>query len=510
MVMVMKKKKKQKIKDREKSLLKKILEMEKSQRLKEDKDMHFLEKSTMNKRLIYVMILFIVLFLTIVLYLVYFQLFRSESVADNSHNKRLWINENVIKRGNIYDRNGNILVYSQKDENGNSQRIYTNPLVDSTFTGYNSVQYGKSGLEKTYNKELLDISDQSKSKIRDLVEQSGIGNDLNITIDQRIQDIAYDILGDYTGSIVVMDPRDGEVLAMISKPSYNPNTIENDWENLVQSNNAPLLNRASQGVYRPGSTMKIVTTTAILDSEIDTSFNDTGKVTIQGYNIENFGGYTYGSLNLRSAFLNSVNTYFASKTDQLGKDYFKEISEKYMFNKNYKFDLEKINSKIPFDGLNQVDLAMTGFGYGKTQVTPLHMAMIASAIANGGKMMQPRLVRNVVDKDGKIVKKSSSEVLAQVTSEENANTIRDFMVDVVNRGTGTAAYINATQIAGKTGTADKNNGATDAWFVGFAPAYDPKLAFAIVLEDSNGTGGDSAAPLAGQLVNSIVNNIDLE
>lgn len=507
MVMIMKKKKS---KDKENSLIKKILEMEKSQRLKEENDNHFLEKSTMNKRQIYVMIFFIALFLAIVLYLVYFQLFRSQSIADNNHNKRLWVNENVIKRGNIYDRNGTLLVYSQKDENGISQRIYTNDFVDSTFTGYNSVQYGKSGIEKTYNKELLGLSDKATSKIRDMVEQSGVGNDINLTIDQRIQDMAYEALGDYTGAIVVMDPRNGEILAIVSKPSYNPNTIEADWDNLIQSKNAPLLNRTSQGIYRPGSTMKIVTADAILKSEIDTSFVDTGTVTIQGYDIKNYGDLSYGSLNLRGAFLNSVNTYFASKTDELGKDYYKEVTEKYMFNKDYKFDLEKVSSKIPFDQLNQVDLAMTGFGYGKTEVTPLHMAMIASSIANGGKMMQPRLVLNVVDKDGKEIKKSENKVLSEVTSEENANAIRDFMVDVVNRGTGTEAYIQAAQIAGKTGTADRDAGATDAWFVGFAPAYDPKLAFAIVLEDSNETGGESAAPIAGQLINRIVNNINLD
>lgn len=509
MVILMKKTNK-KNKDKEDSLFKKILDMEKSQRLREDKENHFLEKSTMNKRLIYVMIFFIILFLTIVLYLVYFQLFKSQSIADNSHNKRLWVNENVIKRGSIYDRNGNILVYSEKDENGNSQRVYTNPYINSTFTGYNSVKYGKSGLEKTYNKELLNISDNATSKIRDMVEQSGVGNDLNLTIDQTIQEISYEVLGDYIGSIVVMDPRNGEILSLVSKPSYNPNSIENDWDSLVQSTNAPLLNRTSQGVYRPGSTMKIVTADAILDSQIDTSFNDSGKVTIQGYDIENYGGYTYGNVNLRSAFLNSVNTYFASKTDQIGKDFYKEVTERYMFNKDYKFDLEKINSKIPYDELNQVDLAMTGFGYGKTQVTPLHMAMIASSIANNGKMMQPRLVRNVVDKDGKEIKKSESEVLSQATSAENANTIRDYMVDVVNRGTGTGAFIQSVQIAGKTGTADRDDGATDAWFVGFAPAYDPKIAFAIVLENSNSTGGDIAAPLAGRLVNSIVNTVNLD
>lgn len=502
--------KKKKNKDKKKSLIEKILDMEKNQRLKEDRNNHFLKKSTMNKRLIYVMIFFIILFLIIVFYLVFFQLFKSETIADNSHNKRHWIDENVIKRGSIYDRNGNPLVYSEKDEYGQSQRIYNNGLVNSTFTGYNSIKYGKSGLEESYNKELLNISDKSISKLRDMVVQSGQGNDLNLTIDQQIQEIAYQSLGDYIGSIVVMDPRNGEVLAMVSKPSYDPNSLEYDWDSLIQSSDAPLLNRASQGVYRPGSTMKIVTADAILKAKLNTSFNDTGKVTIQGYDIENYGGYSYGGVNLREAFVKSINTYFAKKTDELGKDFYSDVSEDYMFNKDYKFDLKKIDSKIPVDELNQVDLAMTGFGYGKTQVTPLHMAMVTSAIANNGKMMQPRLVRNVVDKDGKEVKSSESTILSEVTSAENANLIRDFMVEVVNRGTGTQAYIQSTQIAGKTGTADRDDGETDAWFVGFAPAYEPKLAFAIVVENSDTTAGESATPIAGNLVNNIINNVNLD
>ncbi|MDU7143098.1 MAG: penicillin-binding transpeptidase domain-containing protein, partial [Anaerococcus vaginalis] len=229
-------------KDKEKPFIQKILDMEKKQRLKDEDNKHILEKSTMNKRLIYVMMLFILLFLSIVLYLVYFQLFKAQTLADNSHNKRNWVNENVIKRGNIYDRNGNLLVYNEKDDNGNSIRVYKNGKINSAFTGYNSIKYGKSGLEKTYNKELLDISDQPTSKIRDMVEKSGVGNNLNLTIDQTIQKIAYESLGDHIGSIVVMDPRNGEVLAMVSKPSYDPNSLDQDWDMLTQNTNAPLLN----------------------------------------------------------------------------------------------------------------------------------------------------------------------------------------------------------------------------------------------------------------------------
>lgn len=305
-----------------------------------------------------------------------------------------------------------------------------------------------------------------------------------------------------------MNPKTGEVLALVSNPSYDPNSVDEDWDFLIQNTDGPLVNRATSGAYRPGSTFKIVTATGVLNYDIDTSYNDTGVETIQGYDIKNFADQAFGMVNLRSAFVNSINTYFASKTNDLGRDKYKELAEKFMINKDYEFDMDKNNAIIPFDDLNQVDLAMTGFGYGKTQISPLHMAMITSAIANEGKMMQPRLVTKVIDKDGKIIEEKKDKVLSEVTSVENANYIRDMMVSVVNEGTGTSAYLDSVQIAGKTGTADKENNLLDAWFVGFAPAYDPDLAIALVVEDSDDTGGVVAAPIARDIISEIYQTIE--
>ena len=181
-----------------------------------------------------------------------------------------------------------------------------------------------------------------------------------------------------------------------------------------------------------------------------------------------------------------------------------------MFNKPFEFDLEKYDSVIPYKELNQADLAMTGFGYGKTQVTPLHMAMITSTIANGGVMMKPRLVSTITDKDENVIYENKKEILSKVTNMTNANTIRDLMVDVVNEGTAKGAYVDGIQVAGKTGTADKANGFIDAWFVGFAPAYDPKIAVAIVVENSADTGGVTVAPIAGNLIRDIFNQVNLD
>lgn len=496
------------MKNNKKSFLNRIIEIEKKSR--KNQKSNVLKKTTMNNRIIYVMLFFIIIFLSIVLYLVYFQLIKAEELAANDHNKRNWVDENAIVRGSIFDRNGNKIVYSQKDNQGNWKRIYNYGIVDSTFTGFSSSQYGKSGLEKNYNNQLLNLSKAPISKFRNMVEKTGYGNNLVLTINQEIQNIAYNYLKEKTGAIVVMDPRNGEILAMVSNPTIDPNTIDNYWGEIIENNEGPLVNRAVQSNYRPGSTFKIISTIGILESGIDQSYNDIGKETIQGYDIKNFSDAIYGPLNLRSAFINSVNTYFASKIDKIGKDKFKEVVERFMFNKDYQFDLETIKSKIPFDDLNRADLAMTGFGYSKTEVTPLHMAMVTSAIANDGQMMQPIMVKSIVNKDGKVIEERKHKVLSHISTIENANLVRDFMVGVVNEGTGTAAYQDAIQIAGKTGTADKNNGSTDAWFVGFAPAYDPKISVVVILENDGSTGGQSAAPLAGALIRDISYSVKIE
>ena len=490
-----------------KSFIDKIKEVEEKQRYKENSQLKVLTKSTLNKRLVFVMVFFVFLFMFVALYLVYFQLFKAKSLADNSHNRRLWLNEDLVKRGSIYDRNENVLAYSQKDGSGKQVRIYNYPQASAPVTGYSSTTYGKTGIEKSYNKELLAISGENFSNFRKMVVKNDTGNDLHLSLDQNIQNIVYNYLSAYKGSCVIMNPSTGQILAMVSTPSFDPNTLDNDWNNLIQTTDGRLVNRATLGLYRPGSVFKIITSASILENKIDTSYKDEGSEIIQGFEIKNYGDQIFGNLDLRSAFINSANTYFANKAVNLGKDKLGKTSEKFVFNKDYEFDLDKNNSVIPFKDLNEADLAMTGFGYGKTQITPLHMAMITSAIANDGVMMRPRLVDKITNKEKEVIFEADDEVLSKATSEKTANTIRDMMVEVVNSGTGTNAYLNWVQLAGKTGTADKADGNVDAWFVGFAPAYEPKIAFALVIEDSQGTGGEVAAPLARNIVRDIFNTI---
>ncbi len=505
-----KKNRKAKKRTGKKTFVDKVKKIEEEQRINSSKNLKVLSKSTLNKRLLFVMIFFVLLFMGLALYLVYFELFKSKTIASHENNRRLWVNEDNIDRGDIYDRNGNLLVYSEENADGSRNRIYNYGRISSTVTGYNSKTYGKTGVEKSFNKQLLNLSDGSISNFRKLVVNDDTGNDLHLTLDQNIQNLTYNYMSSYVGSAVVMNPKTGEILAMVSNPTFDPNTVDSDWENLIANNNGPLVNRATSGLYRPGSTFKIVTANAILESKIDQNYNDTGSELIQNFEIKNFGDMVYGPLDLRSAFINSSNTYFAAKTNEMGKEKMMQMTDKYMFNKTYPFDLEKYDSIIPYKELNQADLAMTGFGYGKSQVTPLHMAMVTSTIANGGLMMQPRLVDSIANKDGDTIFKSKEKLLSDVTGGVKANTLRDYMVDVVNEGTGTGAYINGIQVAGKTGTTDKDNGFIDAWFVGFAPAYDPKIAVAIVVENSADTGGVTVAPIARNLILDIFNQVNLD
>lgn len=493
-----------------KSIIDKIKKIEQDQRIKDNSRLKVLSKSTLNKRLIFIMVVFVLLFMLLALYLVYFQLFKAKKIADNSNNRRLWLNEDLIHRGSIFDRNENLLVYSQDDGQGKQVRIYNYPLASASVTGYSSKTYGKTGIEKSYNRQLLALSDENFSQFRKMVVKNDTGNDLHLSLDQHIQNIVYAYLSNYKAACVIMKPNTGEVLAMVSTPTFNPNSVDADWNNLIQTDDGRLINRTTQGLYRPGSAYKIITATSIIDNKLNQEYDDTGSEEVQGYEIKNFGDQVFGHLNLRNAFIYSSNTYFAAKSNDLGKEKLAKTSEKYMFNKKYDFDLDVNKSIIPFDDLNQADLAMTGFGYGKTQMTPLHMAMITSAIANEGVMLKPRLVNKITDKEKKTVYEAEDEVLSKVTNKDTAEKIREMMVGVVNEGTGRKAYLDSTQIAGKTGTADKSDGNLDAWFVGFAPAYEPKLAIALLVEDSQGTGGDIAAPIARNIIRDIINTISLD
>lgn len=465
-----------------------------------------------NRRIIIVLTAFCTLFVGLVAYLSYFQVFKAEAVKNNSYNKRLWINEENVLRGSIIDRNGNILAYSEKEGDTNT-RYYKYGNLYSHIIGYSYREYGKAGLELEYNNVLLDISENTAiNELKNLVLPTSVGNDIKLTIDHSTQEKARSLLNGQNGSIVLMNPKNGEVYAMVSLPDFNTSELHENWKALTDNPDSPFINRATQGLYAPGSIFKIITTLSAIESvdiDLDLEYECVGSTNIDGYILRDYNERAHGNIDLHDAFVRSCNPYFAEKALEIGKERFGSVAERFMINQEIDFDLPVQVSRFPYKGnIGDTELSASGIGQGKVVVTPLNMAMMVSAIANDGEMVRPILVKEIINKDGRITKSMTTKTISIVTGPSVAREIKDMMVDAVKTGTGTNARIRNVTVAGKTGTAENPSGNSHSWFVGFAPAEDPRLAVAVILEEAGTSGGQGAAPIARDLLIYGLNSID--
>jgi cell division protein FtsI/penicillin-binding protein 2 len=477
------------------------------------------------------MVVFLFCFVALISYIAYFQVFSAPNIAEQQGNQRLWAKRNEVLRGTIYDRNKNALTTSARIDALKQKRTYVNGDLYVHALGYIDTKYGLTGLEANYDSDLTNynkitnnISNLSKDFSIDKLKQVfknrkedevKIGNGIITTLDPTLQKIAYDALGNSKGAVVALNPKTGEVLAMVSKPTYNPNDLENSMKaaNEGTSENSPLINRVTSGLYPPGSTFKTVTLSSALDNMPDVTtrtFNDTGKIVFnEKQSLSNDSGEVNGTINLKEAFRLSSNFVFGTLAMELGNDKLKTTAEKYGFNNTIDSDGFKM-SQSKFPKLTKVEvgsIAQSGIGQSSILATPMQMALVSSTIANNGKMMEPRLVNQVIDKDGNVVKTIDSKVYKQVISPANANIIKDYMKNLVDSKINSSwGYFQGTDTAGKTGTADYNlaNGESakpHSWFIGFAPANDPKVAVAVIVENG-GYGASAAAPIAGKVINA--------
>jgi peptidoglycan glycosyltransferase len=306
---------------------------------------------------------------------------------------------------------------------------------------------------------------------------------------------------------------------MVNVPTYDPNDIPENYAQLNADRDAPLFNRATQAGYQPGSTMKVVTAAAALDSgefTADDTVSGQSPKEISGVPLENAGGESFGDIPLTDALTNSVNTVWAEVGEELGTDTMYKYMDRFGFNEEPPLDYpefqlatsgEFADGKLLDAGSDQIDVGRMAIGQDKLNVTPLQMAMIVSAVANDGELMEPRLWSKVIDTDGR-EEEMSPDRQSRVMSEDTANTLTDMMKDVVNEGTGGSAALGEIQVAGKTGTAeiDIENNVNQAWFVGFAPADDPKIAVAATVERTSGFGGTVAAPIAQQVMEVLLSD----
>ena len=464
-------------------------------------------KAKNRHRILFLLVIVVVLFLAVSVYLVYFQLAEAKQLAAHSLNRRNYIDETLVDRGNILDRSGAVLAESVPGEHGFT-RLITYPVDMAHIVGYNSITYGKSGIEQSYNDYLLNIQDRDVvEKLRQVVTDGSQGNHVTLTIDHRLQLYANQLLAPYYGSIVALDATTGEVLAMASNPSFDSVMIDQNWSWIIEDQTGPLLNRASQGLYVPGSIMKIITAVAIEESGIDQSYLDQGAETVTGYTFINYNNAAYGEVDLKAALVHSINTYFANKGLAVGAEKMAEVAERFMIGQVVPFDLRTARSSSPYQpAMAEVDLAAAAFGQGTTQVTPLNMALASGAIANGGQMMKPQLVKDIRSPQGSLIRTITPESLSQVTSRSIADKLAGDLEAVVEANP--AAGVWGARVGGKTGTAESQDGLVHAWFTGFIRLEGRDVALAVVLENQTLMGGDAASPIAGALFQWILNNYD--
>lgn len=462
-----------------------------------------------NKRISLVLLLFSVLFLSLIVYLTTIDLYYRDEYASNNLNARSIAREDTILRGSIYDRNGETLAYSKIDD-GVQKRYYPHLSMYAHVIGYSSKTYGKSLLEKSYNADLLGEDNiNAVFNLKNLLKgEMSTGNSLTLTIDHPTQKKADALMSPYRGALVAIDPQTGAILSMVSKPDFNPNEtyLHQSWSELTNREDAPFLTRATMGLYPPGSTYKTVTSALILEEGLDnTVVNDTGSVDIAGHTIRNTRGNVYGQTDLASAFRNSSNVYFAQVGSQIKSSKHQDIAKRFGFNQSLDFDFPYSKSKFQTGSMSKPETAMASIGQGKTLVSPLHLAMITAAFANDGTMMRPYLVQQVSAPTGFPVKTAKPSTLSQPVTPTVARQVKDMMLDVVETGTGGNAKIRGIQVGGKTGTAENEKTTDDpekthALFVAYAPYDDPQIAVAVILEYAGHTGGSIAAPIARDVI----------
>ncbi|MBU1670261.1 MAG: hypothetical protein KKF41_08785 [Actinobacteria bacterium] len=468
----------------------------------------------MNRNIKILLAIFTICLLAVVVNLTWIQIFGAEGINGNAYNKRRLVQEYAVQRGDILSADGQVLARSV--DTGTEyrwQREYPLGKLFADVTGYDSWKYGRTGLEETFNKELLGLGPQLtvRGLGNRLLGANRKGNSLRLSVDTGLQRTAVEALGARKGGVVAMNPRTGEVLAMVTYPTYDPNVAVPlpgrdtgaAWAALVADPNKPLFDRSTLGLYPPGSSFKVVTAAAALDLGVvnpQSTFDCGGKLVVDGYPIYDYGRRSHGELTFAEALVVSCNITFAQVGAKVGASALVEYAELFGFNREVPFDLPLGVSKVqPAKTMTPVDLAVASFGQGGDLATPLEMALVASTVANDGVMMAPYLVTEILDYNGKTIESAEDEQYQEVIDRATAETLTAMMVDVVDEGTGTAAQIDGVQVAGKTGTAEIEGAEPHAWFICFAPAEDPVIAVAVLVENA-GEGGRVAAPIAREVL----------
>jgi penicillin-binding protein A len=457
----------------------------------------------------------VLLFALLIVWTSRWTVFDSKALNNDVLNRRTLIDELKIKRGRILADDGTVLARSLPAVGGTFTRTYPTGDLFSQAVGYAIAAQGRSaGLERSHGEELRGLQ-TGLSSIFGQLSGHRVGDDVHTSLDPKAQKLALAELAGRAGSVVALDPRTGAVKVMVALPTYNDNHPDAIGPNIST------FNRSTQSGYPPGSTFKVVTASAAIDSGKYTPNSivsgDSPK-TISGVPLANDLNQSFGDIDLTRALTFSVNTVWAQVAEHLGRGTMTKYMKRFGFYSRPPLDYppDEMVASRPYSssgrplapGSPNEDIGRIAIGQGGLRVTPLQMAMVAAAVANGGKLMTPRLAQRVVDSDGRTVRTFKPSVYSQVMSSSTANAVTQMMQKVVDEGTGTPAQLGGISVAGKTGTAQigvVGSNLTQPWFIGFAPVQNPKVAVAVTIERTQGGfGGTVAAPIAKDVIQTLL------
>lgn len=472
------------------------------------------KKKVRNREFAVVTYLFLAIFISLMGYMVYFQTVKSEDFINSPYNTRQDSFAARVVRGEILSADGKILAQTNVDAQGNETRYYPYANIYAHVVGYAS--NGKSGIESTMNFNLLRSNTFILDRIvNDIKGEKSIGDNVVTTLNSTLQETAYNALGSYDGAVIVMEPSTGKILAMVSKPDYDPNTIAQNWDSITASDSTEsvLLNRATQGLYPPGSTFKIFTTLAYIRENQDYAnffYDCTGSTTVGDTTIHCYGNEVHGQEDLKTAFAESCNSAYATIGLTLDKDAFRKLCSNLLFNTTLPGNFQTSKSSFVLASEDSDGMTMqTAIGQGETLVTPLHMALVTSAIANNGVLMKPYVIDHTENEAGVVVKTYEPAVYDDTfLSASEAALLQEYMQYVVTNGTGSALSGASYTAAGKTGSAEfsDDKSQTHSWYVGYAHRDDKTDIAVAVIAEGAGTGSTYAVPVAKQIFDAYYAN----
>jgi len=468
----------------------------------------------------------IVLFALLIAFTSYWSVLDAKGLNDNPDNRRQLIEEQTIPRGLIFARDGKTRIAVNHSERRGDARVFVRDYPTGGLfahpIGYSFIQNGRRGLEVSRNDDLAGKRNEFESIFAGLENRDREGEDVVTNLDVDGTQAAVNGLAGRKGAVVAIEPQTGKVRVMVSIPEYDPNRVPRDFQALDTDPNKPTFNRATQELYPPGSTFKVVTATAALDTgkvTPDTIIDGSSPKEISGVPLANDAGEDFGPISLTDALTHSVNTVFAQVGEKIGRSTLVDYMKRFGFYADPQLDYpgnQMIASGIRRNGRRFVqdgfDVGRVAIGQGGSEgaieVTPLQMAEVAAAIANKGRLMKPRLTDRIVAKDGRVTKRVEPDLQSEVMKPETAAALTEMMGRVVEEGTGTAAALTGVQVAGKTGTAElgANLEFTQPWFICFAPIDNPRIAVAVTVERQppGSFGGTVAAPIAKSVLEALL------